>query len=260
MWPPIIAIIDPVLPQLRAALAGLAPPAPTIPIITTTYGGRARAGRVLDADYWAANLRNPVRFTQAMAAAGADHARFIEVSPHPLLTHAITETLTDHHHHASPPCNATPTTPHLSHQPQHRPHHPPPTHRPSTRTPPDNPDHPLAAHPPLDQPTHPTAAGSVATPGTLLGEHITVSSTPPAHLWQSAAACRGPSRIRAATGSTASKWSQSPSCSRPSLAQQPNSGPPRCRIRFDHPVVLDRPQFIQVVADHEYHPGFEYGC
>src|SRR5213078_2325707 len=45
------------------------------------------------ADYWLANVRNPVRFSQAVAAAGADHSNFIEISPHPLLTHAITETL-----------------------------------------------------------------------------------------------------------------------------------------------------------------------
>ncbi|HYB82644.1 MAG TPA: type I polyketide synthase, partial [Mycobacterium sp.] len=84
--------IDPVLTDLRSALAGLAPATPTIPIITTTYehiGGTP----VFDADHWAANLRNPVRFSQAIATAGADHATFIEVSPHPLLSHAINDTL-----------------------------------------------------------------------------------------------------------------------------------------------------------------------
>ena len=48
---------------------------------------------LLDADYWAANLRNPVRFHQAITTAGAEHHTFIEISPHPLLTHAITDTL-----------------------------------------------------------------------------------------------------------------------------------------------------------------------
>ncbi len=57
-------------------------------------------GNVLDADYWAANLRNPVRFSHAVSAAGAEHATFVEVSPHPLLTHAIAETLGDVHHHS----------------------------------------------------------------------------------------------------------------------------------------------------------------
>ncbi|MGH3265257.1 MAG: polyketide synthase dehydratase domain-containing protein, partial [Trebonia sp.] len=48
---------------------------------------------MFDAGYWVANLRNPVRFSQAVAAAGADHSTFVEISPHPLLTHAITESL-----------------------------------------------------------------------------------------------------------------------------------------------------------------------
>ena len=101
--------IDPVLPELRAALADLAPATPTIPIITTTYehtyehkGGTEDIGgsTVFDADHWAANLRNPVRFSQAIATAGADHATFIEISPHPLLTHAINDTLGAEHHHS----------------------------------------------------------------------------------------------------------------------------------------------------------------
>lgn len=89
-------IIDPVLPQLRSALADLRPTPPTIPMITTVYGGSAGSAGpapLLDADYWAANLRNPVRFHQAITQAGESHHTFIEVSPHPLLTYAIGETL-----------------------------------------------------------------------------------------------------------------------------------------------------------------------
>jgi phthiocerol/phenolphthiocerol synthesis type-I polyketide synthase D len=86
-------IIDPLLPELRAALAGLAPKTPGISLITTTYDHTGGTAPVFDAQYWAANLRNPVRFSQAVAAAGAEHGTFIEVSPHPLLIHAITETL-----------------------------------------------------------------------------------------------------------------------------------------------------------------------
>jgi phthiocerol/phenolphthiocerol synthesis type-I polyketide synthase C len=95
-------IIDPVLAPLRAALADVSPRAARIPLLSTTTVEGDWTGRVGDADYWVANLRNPVRFTQAVAAAGPHHARFIEVSPHPLLTHAISETLTEHHHHAIP--------------------------------------------------------------------------------------------------------------------------------------------------------------
>ncbi|BBX72827.1 type I polyketide synthase [Mycobacterium shinjukuense] len=82
-------IVDPILPELRSALADLAPQRPSIPIITTTTEGPLPA---MDADYWSANLRNPVRFRQAVAAAGAYHT-FVEISPHPVLTHAITETV-----------------------------------------------------------------------------------------------------------------------------------------------------------------------
>ncbi len=83
-------IVDPVLPELRSALADLAPQRPSIPMISTTC---EHPQPVLDADYWAANLRNPVRFHQAIAAAGVGHRSFIEISPHPVLTYAITDTL-----------------------------------------------------------------------------------------------------------------------------------------------------------------------
>lgn len=83
-------IIDPILPELRSALADLAPQPPNIPIISTATED---ARPVMDADYWAANLRNPVRFHQAIATAGATHHSFIEISPHPVLAHAITDTL-----------------------------------------------------------------------------------------------------------------------------------------------------------------------
>jgi len=85
-------IIEPILPELRTAIADLAPGIPTIPIISTTYEHTGPAA-TFDADYWVANLRNPVRFAQAVASAATDHGTFIEMSPHPLLTHAITDTL-----------------------------------------------------------------------------------------------------------------------------------------------------------------------
>ncbi|HZN83852.1 MAG TPA: type I polyketide synthase [Mycobacterium sp.] len=83
--------IDPILPELRTALSYLAPNTPKIPLISTT--GYIGATPLFGADYWLANLRNPVRFSQAVATAGAEHSTFIEISPHPLLSHAISETL-----------------------------------------------------------------------------------------------------------------------------------------------------------------------
>ena len=85
------ATIDPILPELRAALEYLSPVGPTIPVINTVEcPGKTT---MFGADYWVANLRNPVRFSRAVQEAAADHSTFIEISPHPLLTHAISESL-----------------------------------------------------------------------------------------------------------------------------------------------------------------------
>ena len=92
-------IIDPILPDLRTALADLNPHEPTIPLLSTADPSGAVSPR-MDADYWCRNLRNPVRFSQVVAEAGSRFGTFIEVSPHPLLTHALDETLRDEHHHS----------------------------------------------------------------------------------------------------------------------------------------------------------------
>ncbi len=92
------ALMDPVAEPLRAALAGMAPRIPTIPMISTVDEGTP----ALDADYWVSNVRRPVRFHQAVSAAAADYTTFIEISPNPILTHAIDDTLSisGSHHHA----------------------------------------------------------------------------------------------------------------------------------------------------------------
>ncbi|MET0896299.1 MAG: SDR family NAD(P)-dependent oxidoreductase, partial [Mycobacterium sp.] len=84
--------VDPILAELRSALADLVPMTPTIPLLSTV-GETGGAGPAFDADYWADNLRNPVRFSHAVGTAAAEHTNFIEMSPHPLLTYAIEDTL-----------------------------------------------------------------------------------------------------------------------------------------------------------------------
>ncbi len=59
----------------------------------STVGQAGDAAPKFDADYWVVNLRNPVRFSQAVAKAAETHTTFVEVSPHPLLSHAINGTL-----------------------------------------------------------------------------------------------------------------------------------------------------------------------
>jgi phthiocerol/phenolphthiocerol synthesis type-I polyketide synthase D len=83
--------VDPILADLKDALADLKPLTPRIPLISTV--GEADGAAKYDADYWVVNLRNPVRFSQAVAKAAETHTTFVEISPHPLLTHGIGETL-----------------------------------------------------------------------------------------------------------------------------------------------------------------------
>ncbi|PJE23916.1 MAG: polyketide synthase [Mycobacterium sp.] len=84
--------MDALQPAMRAELADLAPRTPSLPIISTTYENFSDTP-TFDAEHWAVNMRNPVRFQQVIAAAAGQHHTFIEISAHPLLTQAITETL-----------------------------------------------------------------------------------------------------------------------------------------------------------------------
>lgn len=83
------ATVDPILPELRQALAGIAPVPPRIPVLSTVRPGDESP--VFDAEYWVSNLRQPVRFAEAATAATSRYGAIVEVSPHPLLAHAITE-------------------------------------------------------------------------------------------------------------------------------------------------------------------------
>ncbi|MEV5570411.1 SDR family NAD(P)-dependent oxidoreductase [Spirillospora sp. NPDC052269] len=90
--------VDTLLPDLREALAevGAKPGTPFADGVRlyTTALDDPRADVPMDADYWAQNLRNPVRLTDAIAAAADDGFRtFIEVNAHPILAHAVGETL-----------------------------------------------------------------------------------------------------------------------------------------------------------------------
>src|ERR1700733_10785900 len=92
------AFMDPILGELRTALEDLSPEIPTIPFYSTVIGGAASP--MLDGDYWVANVRQPALLSQAVAAAAEEHWTFIEISAHPILTHAVGDTLdpTSHHH------------------------------------------------------------------------------------------------------------------------------------------------------------------
>ena len=84
--------VDPLLPELTDSLADLAGGRPRVPVYSTVLDD-PRGDSHFDAAHWAANLRRPVRLDRAVAAAHADgHTAFVEISPHPVLTRAVTDT------------------------------------------------------------------------------------------------------------------------------------------------------------------------
>ncbi|WP_435137881.1 type I polyketide synthase [Actinacidiphila sp. bgisy144] len=78
---------------LAERLAGITPGPGRVPLYSTVEC-RWMDGTELGADYWYANVRSTVRFHEAVRElAAAGHATFVEVSPQPVLTAGITETV-----------------------------------------------------------------------------------------------------------------------------------------------------------------------
>lgn len=92
--------VEALLDDLLADLAAIEPRAASIPLCSTVSGelltGEA-ARAALGPAYWLHNLRQPVRFADAVARLGAaGHSAFVEVSPHPILLGPVEETLQHH--------------------------------------------------------------------------------------------------------------------------------------------------------------------
>ncbi|MYR61615.1 acyltransferase domain-containing protein, partial [Streptomyces sp. SID625] len=88
--------IDAIIPRMSADLAPIRPRTPQLPYYSALTGGRLDVP-VLDADYWCRNLRNTVRFHQATGALLRDgHDVLLEVSPHTVLTSALTDCAEEH--------------------------------------------------------------------------------------------------------------------------------------------------------------------
>ncbi|MDT5222472.1 MAG: polyketide synthase 5, partial [Mycobacterium sp.] len=84
--------VDPILDDLTEALADITALEPEVPYYSATSFD-PREEPYCDAYYWADNLRHTVRFAAAVQAALEDGFRvFTELSPHPLLTHAVDQT------------------------------------------------------------------------------------------------------------------------------------------------------------------------
>lgn len=86
-------LMDPILDELRAVLAGLTVAEPRIPLYSTVTGEQVTAAD-WNAEYWCANVRQPVRFADAITAlVRAGNRVFVEVGPHPVLGANIREVL-----------------------------------------------------------------------------------------------------------------------------------------------------------------------
>ncbi len=87
------SLMDGILPQLRALVADLPHTALRVPLYTTVLDD-PRELAPCDADHWVANMRQPVRFRDAVTAAAQDgYSCFLELSGHPAVGPAIAETL-----------------------------------------------------------------------------------------------------------------------------------------------------------------------
>ncbi|MGA9490941.1 MAG: type I polyketide synthase [Mycobacterium sp.] len=239
------ALMDPILPELRSALSDLTPKTPSIPFYSTVTEGVASP--LLDADYWVANVRRPVRLHQAITAAAEQHGTFIEISPHPTLTHAVAETLeTDHHHgvgtlsrkrddtvsfHTSLNSTYTVRPPTLP--------HPPGPHPVLPSTPWHRSEHWISAE------HFVKAAESPSKPGTLLGQHIPIAATPPTHLWQARLA----PTTKPYPGSHHNNGVEIIPISVLLQTLSEAAASKLCGVRFEYPIVVDEPRVIQVVAD-----------
>ncbi|HEV2636433.1 MAG TPA: type I polyketide synthase [Actinocrinis sp.] len=89
------AAMDPLLDDLRTLLDGIAPADGRIPLQSTVHGRRGQ-GAEFDVEYWVDNLREPVLFEDAVRRVLAEADRpvlFVELTPHPLLAHAVQDSI-----------------------------------------------------------------------------------------------------------------------------------------------------------------------
>jgi mycoketide-CoA synthase len=93
------AQIEPLRERLLTELADLNPAPARIPLYSTVGEGLSASPldtTTMDADYWYRNLRQPVQFYDALVERlAAGECTFVELSPHPVLAPAITDTLAE---------------------------------------------------------------------------------------------------------------------------------------------------------------------
>jgi acyl transferase domain-containing protein len=85
------AQMEPYDAELEAALADLRPRPSTLPFVSTVTGVQVE-GTDLDGSYWRRNVRQPVRFADAVGTLEEEgYGLFLEIGPHPVLAASIAQ-------------------------------------------------------------------------------------------------------------------------------------------------------------------------
>ena len=85
--------MDSIRDELRDSLSDIRPRAGKIPLVSTVTGA-AVDGSEMGAEYWWSNVRQVVRFAEAIRNSSSETAHaFVEIGPHPTLESSIKETL-----------------------------------------------------------------------------------------------------------------------------------------------------------------------
>ncbi|WP_320774774.1 beta-ketoacyl synthase N-terminal-like domain-containing protein, partial [Streptomyces sp. CRN 30] len=88
-------LMEPMLDEFRAVVAGLSPQAPTIPVVSNLTGAPATVEQLTSADYWADHVRHAVRFADGVSwLAGHGTGVFLELGPDATLA-ALTRSVLD---------------------------------------------------------------------------------------------------------------------------------------------------------------------
>ncbi|MFD9178630.1 type I polyketide synthase, partial [Streptomyces diastaticus] len=96
-------LMDPMLEEFRALVAGLSPQAPTVPVVSNLTGVPATVEQLTSADYWTDHVRHAVRFADGVSwLAAHGTGLFLELGPDATLA-ALTRTVLDAagHEHAT---------------------------------------------------------------------------------------------------------------------------------------------------------------